>query len=107
MHPAYSVILFTTASGAGYGLLAWLGLFAWLDYVPPHSTLGIVGLGLALDLDSCGTAIVDDASRPAGAGVARVLAMADIVAVAGRCCRGCDVRACRIAWHRLGTDGQS
>jgi sulfite dehydrogenase (quinone) subunit SoeC len=25
MNPAYSVILFTTASGAGYGLLAWLG----------------------------------------------------------------------------------
>lgn len=28
MHPAYSVILFTTASGAGYGLLALLGLTA-------------------------------------------------------------------------------
>lgn len=26
MHPAYSVILFTTASGAGYGLLFWLSL---------------------------------------------------------------------------------
>ena len=26
MHPAYSVILFTTASGAGYGLLALLAL---------------------------------------------------------------------------------
>ena len=26
MNPAYSVILFTTASGAGYGLLALLGL---------------------------------------------------------------------------------
>ncbi|NUO76922.1 MAG: dimethyl sulfoxide reductase anchor subunit [Lysobacter sp.] len=25
MHPAFSVILFTTLSGAGYGLLAWLG----------------------------------------------------------------------------------
>ena len=30
MHPAYSVILFTTASGAGYGLLALLGLAAAL-----------------------------------------------------------------------------
>ena len=28
MHPAYSVILFTTTSGAGYGLLALLGLTA-------------------------------------------------------------------------------
>lgn len=26
MHPAYSVILFTTASGAGYGLIFWLAL---------------------------------------------------------------------------------
>ena len=26
MHPAFSVIVFTTASGAGYGLLIWLAL---------------------------------------------------------------------------------
>ena len=24
MHPAYSVIIFTTVSGAGFGLLIWL-----------------------------------------------------------------------------------
>jgi DMSO reductase anchor subunit len=35
MHPALSVIFFTTLSGAGYGLLAWAGL------VP----LGLLGLG--------------------------------------------------------------
>jgi DMSO reductase anchor subunit len=34
MHPAYSVILFTTASGAGYGLLLWLRQRAALDLVP-------------------------------------------------------------------------
>ena len=28
MHPAFSVIFFTTASGAGFGLLSWLGLLA-------------------------------------------------------------------------------
>ena len=28
MHPAYSVILFTCASGAGYGLLFWLGVWS-------------------------------------------------------------------------------
>ena len=28
MHPAYSVIFFTCASGAGYGLLAWLALWS-------------------------------------------------------------------------------
>lgn len=32
MHPAYSVILFTSASGAGYGLLIWLAL-SWLGLV--------------------------------------------------------------------------
>ena len=26
MHPAYSLIFFTTLSGAGYGLLTWLAL---------------------------------------------------------------------------------
>ena len=26
MNPAFSVIFFTTVSGVGYGLLAWLGL---------------------------------------------------------------------------------
>lgn len=28
MHPAFSVIVFTTASGAGYGLLIWFALFS-------------------------------------------------------------------------------
>ncbi len=32
MHPAYSVILFTTASGAGYGLLFWLSLGIQIGY---------------------------------------------------------------------------
>jgi sulfite dehydrogenase (quinone) subunit SoeC len=50
MHPAYSVILFTTASGAGYGLLAWLALFAWLGAVPATSGFGLIGIGLALVL---------------------------------------------------------
>jgi len=48
MHPAYSVIFFTTASGAGYGLLIWLGLFGPLGWVPQTSAFGFVGLGLAL-----------------------------------------------------------
>jgi DMSO reductase anchor subunit len=47
MHPAYSVILFTTASGAGLGLLAWLALLGMLGVVPPERWLGLAGLGLA------------------------------------------------------------
>ncbi len=55
MNPAYSVILFTTASGAGYGLLALLGLVGF-NHGPASSfgfgataiivALGLVTLGL-------------------------------------------------------------
>ncbi len=50
MHPALSVIFFTTATGAGYGLLALLGISAALGLVPPERWLGLVALGLALTL---------------------------------------------------------
>jgi sulfite dehydrogenase (quinone) subunit SoeC len=43
MHPAYSVILFTTASGAGLGLLTWLALLALLGAVPVERWLGFTG----------------------------------------------------------------
>ncbi|WP_031372850.1 dimethyl sulfoxide reductase anchor subunit family protein [Lysobacter antibioticus] len=32
MHPAFSVIFFTTLSGAGYGLMAWLGVFVFWQH---------------------------------------------------------------------------
>ncbi len=55
MHPAYSVILFTTASGAGYGLLALLGLGAALDVEFPQTYwFPLVALGLALGLITVG-----------------------------------------------------
>ena len=47
MHPAYSVLFFTTLSGAGYGLLVWLAILALLDRIPANGGLGLVGLGLA------------------------------------------------------------
>jgi DMSO reductase anchor subunit len=52
MHPAYSVILFTTASGAGYGMLALLGL-AGARHGPASSfafgaTAIVISLGLAV-----------------------------------------------------------
>ena len=37
MHPAFSVIFFTTASGAGFGALAWLGLLALCGALPPRA----------------------------------------------------------------------
>ena len=54
MHPAYSVIFFTTSSGAGYGLLIWLGLLGPLGWVPQTAVFGFVGLGLALILITTG-----------------------------------------------------
>lgn len=54
MHPAYSVIFFTTATGAGYGLLALLGILAGLGLVPPDLWLGLVSLGIAFGLIATG-----------------------------------------------------
>jgi len=42
MHPAYSVIIFTTASGAGYGLLIWLAVAAALNLVSRDPGLGFL-----------------------------------------------------------------
>lgn len=54
MHPAYSVIFFTTASGAGYGLLALIGLAAAIGAAPPDIWFGVVALTLALGLICAG-----------------------------------------------------
>ena len=50
MHPAPSVIVFTTAAGAGYGVLFWLGLLAPLGLLPVSPWFGMAAslLGLAL-----------------------------------------------------------
>lgn len=50
MHPAFSVIFFTTASGAGFGLLAWLGMLSVSGALPPRMTTLValvLGAGLA------------------------------------------------------------
>lgn len=54
MHPAFSVVFFTTATGAGYGLLALLGVLAGQGFIPPDFWLGLTGMGLALGLISAG-----------------------------------------------------
>ena len=48
MHPAFSVIFFTTASGAGYGLLVWWAAAGMLGLLPADRWVGLVGLGTAL-----------------------------------------------------------
>ncbi len=54
MNPAPSIVFFTTASGAGYGLLFWLGLLRPLGGVPKDSGFAIVALALALALITAG-----------------------------------------------------
>ncbi|RWM45830.1 DmsC/YnfH family molybdoenzyme membrane anchor subunit [Mesorhizobium sp.] len=54
MHPAFSVVFFTTATGAGYGLLALLGVLGGQGYVPADFWFSLVGMGLALGLISAG-----------------------------------------------------
>ncbi len=54
MHPAYSVILFTTISGAGYGLLIWMAAGVLLAIVPPDGSFGLIGLGLAVIMITTG-----------------------------------------------------
>jgi len=54
MHPASSVILFTSASGAGYGVLALVPVFAMLGLLPSDRWLGVTLLIPALGMVTIG-----------------------------------------------------
>jgi DMSO reductase anchor subunit len=54
MHPAFSVIFFTTLSGLGYGLLFWIGLQALLLPDKLHADLALIDIVLGLVLSSIG-----------------------------------------------------
>ena len=54
MHPAYSVILFTTASGAGYGLLMWLAFTALSHGQASDRRFAIASSALGLGLVTFG-----------------------------------------------------
>jgi DMSO reductase anchor subunit len=54
LRPAYSVIFFTTASGAGYGMLALLGLLAPYGALPESRGFGAAANGLALAFVTAG-----------------------------------------------------
>lgn len=47
MHPAKSVIFFTTASGAGYGLMVWLAILAIGGFVPIEMAFGLVAFAIS------------------------------------------------------------
>ncbi len=46
MHPAKSVIYFTTATGAGYGLFVWMAYLAFQGLLPDARVVGFVWLAL-------------------------------------------------------------
>jgi len=54
LHPALSIIFFTTSSGVGYGLLAWIGLLAPIGALPLTRQFGAVSLLLALGCITAG-----------------------------------------------------
>jgi DMSO reductase anchor subunit len=54
MNPAPSIVFFTTASGAGYGLLFWLGVLRAVGLVPQSPAFGLMALVLALMLITAG-----------------------------------------------------
>ncbi len=54
MNPAFSVIILTTASGAGYGMLVWLGVLDALGVLPVARWFGVVATLLALALSAAG-----------------------------------------------------
>lgn len=54
MHPALSIVFFTTASGAGFGLLLLLGLGVPLGLLPVDTLFGVVALGSAFLLAASG-----------------------------------------------------
>lgn len=54
MHPALSVIGFTVASGAGYGIIAWLGLGALAGNLAGERLFGSLAMVLGLGLVTAG-----------------------------------------------------
>ena len=56
MRPAGSILLLTTLTGFGYGLLAWTGAYVCLGLLPGPRRLAVVGVALGLLLGSIGLA---------------------------------------------------
>ena len=50
MHPAKSVIFFTTATGAGYGLFIWLAMLALMGILPTAQTFSFTALAIGFGL---------------------------------------------------------
>src|SRR5580704_1158952 len=56
MHPALSIVFFTTASGAGFALLALIGIAVPLGLLPQDAGFGFTALAIAVALAVAGLA---------------------------------------------------
>jgi sulfite dehydrogenase (quinone) subunit SoeC len=56
MHPTFSIVLFTTATGAGFGLLFLLGLGVPVALLPVDPLFGLASLGVAFVFAASGLA---------------------------------------------------
>jgi sulfite dehydrogenase (quinone) subunit SoeC len=74
MHPARSVIFFTTASGAGYGLMIWLAFLAATGLLPRDMGFGLAAFGLGFALIVSGLLSQWRSSWLSREGVAAILA---------------------------------
>ena len=111
MNPALSVVFFTTASGAGYGLLFWLGLLRPLGLRAGRSLASAASaLALALGADHrraccprrCISATRSGPGAPSRNGASSWLSREGVAAVATYVPAG----AVRLGWVLLGrTDG--
>jgi DMSO reductase anchor subunit len=54
VHPALSIVIFTTLSGMGCGLLAWIGFLAPTGMLPLGPAFGAAGVALALAFITAG-----------------------------------------------------
>ena len=50
MHPAKSVIFFTTATGAGYGLFVWLAVMSVMGILPTDTVFSFTTLAIGFGL---------------------------------------------------------
>jgi hypothetical protein len=76
MHPSYSVIIFTTFSGAGYGLLFLMGLFAAGQWIEPDRWFGFTGFFFAFTMIIIGLL----SSRTPGTGLAGLITVEILMA---------------------------
>ncbi|MDQ2803262.1 MAG: dimethyl sulfoxide reductase anchor subunit [Pseudomonadota bacterium] len=54
MKPSFAVIFFTTVSGAGYGMLFWLGVLGAAGQLPRTAWFGVLAIAVAATLFSAG-----------------------------------------------------